>query len=309
MIEAGKKKQEAGRRRILPAFVCALLLSPFFLLPVSAHAYTSPGKPAGYVNDFAAVLSSADRQSLESKLVSLKSQTSADVVIVTVPSLGDETVDSYAVKLFEEWGLGQGGKDNGVLVLVAPAEKHSRIEVGYGLEGDLTDLQSGNIIRDVMNPAFKNGDYAAGLNGAVDAISAVITNSPEAETYSAPSTSSGTSFNFAGAFFLGVIVLNALARMLGRTKSWWLGGVLGGVIGVVIGFVIGSVLAGGIITIILIALGLLFDFIVSRRPPGSGGSGGFWPIFLGGGRGGMGGGGFGGFGGGRSGGGGASGGW
>lgn len=279
--------------------------------PLAAHAYTSPGKPTGYVNDFAGVLGASDRQALEAKLVSLKSRTSDDVVVATVPSLGNETVESYAADLFREWGIGQKGKDNGVLILVAPSERQARIEVGYGLEGDLTDLQSGNIIRGVMIPAFRDNEYAKGIGGGVDAVSAILTNSPDAAQYSQAPSDSGAndwSGNWPAVFALGVVILNALARILGRTKSWWLGGVIGAIVGMIVGFGFGFVPTGIAAIVVLSLFGLLFDYIVSKHPPRGGGPGGFWPIFLGGGRGGSGGG-FGGFGGGRSGGGGASGGW
>ena len=281
------------------------------LAPLTAHAYVSPGKPIGYVNDFAHVLSASDVQALESKLQSLKTQTGDEVVVATIPTLGDETVESYANDLFQEWGIGQKGKDNGALILVALNEHKIRIEVGYGLEGDLTDLQSGNIIRKVMTPAFKNNDYAGGINGAVDAISSILTNSPDAAQDSDSSSGSNPfdwDKNWPVIFVLVVFILNAFARILGRTASWWLGGVIGAFVGVIVGFAVGFIPIGIIAIVILTLLGLLFDYIVSKHPPRSGG-GGFWPIFLGGGRSGFGGGGFGGFGGGGSGGGGASGGW
>lgn len=292
-------------------FLFVILLSSFSLLPASSRAYTSPGKPTGFVNDFAGVLSASDKQSIESELVSLRQSTSAQVVVATVPSLGDETIESYAVDLFQEWGIGEKGKDNGLLILVAPNDREARIEVGYGLEGDVTDLQAGNIIRDVMIPAFKKNDYAAGIKGSVDAVSGLVEKSPDAVQYDEQDSGDDSSPNLTIIFFVGFILLNALARILGKTKSWWLGGVIGAIVGVIAGFAWGFVPFGIVAIILLTIFGLIFDYLVSKHPPGNGrGPGGFWPIFfLGGGRGGSGGGGFGGFGGGGSGGGGASGGW
>ena len=281
------------------------------LIPLPGRAYTSPGKPTGYVNDFAHVLSVSDAQALESKLESLTTQTSDEVVVATIPSLGDETIESYTVDLFQEWGIGQKEKDNGILILVAPNDHEARIEVGYGLEGDVTDLQAGNIVRNVMIPAFKKNDYDGGVNGAVDAVSAILTNSPDAARYSGGASNSNAidwGGNWPVVFFAGIFILNILARILGRTKSWWLGGVLGAGAGIVVGLVLGFVPVGLVAIIILTLFGLLFDYIVSKHPPRGGRGFSIWPIFLGGGRGGFGGG-FGGFGGGSSGGGGASGGW
>ena len=171
-----------------------------------------------------------------------------------------------------------------------------------------------------MIPAFKTGNYSAGITGAVDAVTGVINNSPDAVQYRdsnyGNSGTGGSQINYFALIFLAIVVLNILARVLGRTKSWWLGGVIGAVIGTIIGFIFGFISVGIIAIIVLTVLGLVFDYIVSKHPPGSGPgrSGGIWPIFFGGGSGsgggGLGGGGgFGGFGGGMSGGGGASGRW
>lgn len=283
-------------------------------------AYVSPGKATGFVNDFSNILTAQDRQAIETKLQSLKQATNAEVSIATIPSIGnDETIETYATKLFQEWGIGVEDKDNGLLMLVAPNDRQARIEVGYGLEGSITDIQSGIIVRNVMIPSFKAGDYSKGINEAVDAVVAIITKSPEAAQYSqygdANSTqnSSDSNINFAPLFFVVIIFLNVFAKILGKTKSWWLGGVIGAILGAVAGLIWGYVFVGIGSIIILTILGLIFDYFVSKKPPKSGGHGGFFPLFFGGsnsGHGGFGGGGsFGGFGGGMSGGGGASGRW
>jgi uncharacterized protein len=278
-------------------------------IPLLTYAYTSPGRPQGFVNDFAHVMGETEIQNIESKLTALKQSTGIEMAVVTVSSLGDETVETYAVKLFEEWGIGERGKDTGLLLLVAPIDRAVRIEVGYGMEGAVTDIQSGNIIREVMIPAFKENKFGEGISEGVDALIAVIQKSPEGKKYSETPTespSSRSNFNFAPIFFFGIFALNIFAHFLGKSKSWWMGGLIGGVLGVVIGLIFGFFFVGIAATIILIILGLIFDFIVSRRPPGSGGPHSF-PMFFGGGR--SGGSSFGGFGGGMSGGGGASGKW
>ncbi len=290
-------------------------LLPFslFLSSPEAFAYTSPGRPTGHVNDFAGILNAEEKAMIDGKLVAIEQSTGAQVAVVTVRTIGDdETIETYAEKLFREWGIGSADRDTGLLLLVAVDDRQMRIEVGYGLEGAVTDIQSGNIIRQVLTPAFQAGEYGQGISSAVDALSATISGSPEAAQYSAPSSQSSNSGEWSGGiFFLIIVVFNIMARLLGKTKSWWLGGVIGAVIGAIIGLIASSLAIGISATVLLTLLGLLFDYVVSRRPPGSGGGhGGFWPIFLGGGRGGgFGGGGFGGFGGGMSGGGGASGRW
>src|SRR5262249_12642103 len=92
------------------------------------------------------------------------------IAVATVPTLEGDTVESYSVELFKRWGVGKKGKDNGVLILVAPSEHKTRIEVGYGLESQLTDGTCGEIIREEMLPAFRQNKYGPGLVAAVAAI-------------------------------------------------------------------------------------------------------------------------------------------
>ncbi|MDD5191441.1 MAG: TPM domain-containing protein, partial [Dehalococcoidales bacterium] len=92
------------------------------------------------------------------------------VAVLTVPTLGGVGIEEYAVSVFKEWKLGQKGKDNGILVVVSPGERRMRIEVGYGLEGTMPDAVAGDIIRNVMTPHFKNGDYNGGIDAGVQAI-------------------------------------------------------------------------------------------------------------------------------------------
>ncbi len=294
-----------------------ILIAAFASAPMMALAYASPGSPQGYVSDFAHVLSASDIQAINDQLRAFQTSTNDQVAVVTVPTVGaDETIETYAVKLFEEWGIGAKGRDNGVLILVATEDHEARIEVGYGLEGDIPDLAANGIVKKVMIPAFKKGDYAGGIHGAVDEVTSIVSGSGDAEQYLGQSyVTISNIFSrlkvspFAVIFF-GLIIVNALVRALSKTKSWWLGGVIGAGLGTVIGFIFGFVSTGIIAIAILGALGLVFDYLISKFPPGPGKGGGMWPLFTGGGRGGFGGGGgFGGFGGGMSGGGGASGKW
>ncbi len=94
--------------------------------------------------------------------------------MATVPSLNGMSVEEYANKLFAEWGIGQKGKDNGVLVLVAPSERKIRIEVGYGLEPILPDGLAGSIIRDQFIPAFRKSDYQSGVLDGVRRVAAIV---------------------------------------------------------------------------------------------------------------------------------------
>ncbi len=276
------------------------------ILPIIAFAYTSPGKPQGFVSDYAKVISSTAVSSIENQLQSLKNLTGVEVAVVTIPSLQNETIETYAEKLFREWGIGTKGKDNGLLILVAPNDRMVKIEVGYGLEGVIPDSIADGIIRKEMLPQFKLGDYSMGISSAVNVIVGIINNTTDKSIYSDVPKKSGSGVNIEFVIFFLFIVANILAQYLSKTKSWWLGGLIGAGIGLIISLFIGFLFYGLGAIILLAIVGLIFDYFVSKiGPRGPGGHGGIW--FGGGGHGSSGG--FGGFGGGMSGGGGASGRW
>jgi uncharacterized protein len=128
----------------------------------------------GRVVDAAEVLSPAARERLGAALKAHEDRTTNQVVVLTVPTLAGESVEDYATRVFEGWKLGRRDRDNGVLVLVAPSDRRMRIEVGYGLEGTLTDAVAGRIIRNQMTPRFKSGDFDGGVIEGVEAVVAVL---------------------------------------------------------------------------------------------------------------------------------------
>jgi len=279
------------------------MLKRFFLVslllfPVLAIAYTSPGKPSGFVNDFAGILKPETVTSLNQNLTDFSARTQAEIAVVTIPSLDGDTIENFAIKLFEEWKIGNEKKDNGLLLLVSRDDREVRIEVGYGLEGEVTDIESSHIISDVMAPKFQAGDFDSGVTLAIERIKSDIERGfPEP----AKDQNSNNSINF-DFWRVGAIVLVILSGAFAKSKSWWAGGIAGGLMGLIIGLFT-SLTVGLIAFLVLVPLGLLFDYLVSK----GGGKGGP-PWFIGGGGFGRGGG-FGGFGGGSSGGGGASGRW
>lgn len=293
------------------SLVKGIILS-FLFAPILSFAYTSPGQPSGLVNDYANIISAESRATLESELLTFGKETSTQITIVTVENLGGDTIDNFAVKLFEEWGIGQTGKDNGALLLIARDDHQLRIEVGYGLEGVLTDALSSQIIRNIITPSFKNGDYNTGILEGARAMMAATRGEYTAE--SANSRSGGFNMDLGWLFFVVFIILRTLALFLARTPSWWAGGVLGGVVGGLIGLFAGFLYTGLVALVVLVPLGFLTDFYLSRsyKAHQAGGAMPWW-LMLGSHRRGsgshFGGGGFGGFGGGRSGGGGSSGSW
>ena len=272
-----------------------LLLTSYSLLLTSTLAYTSPGQPTGFVNDFAGILKSETVSGLNQTLTQFSKETGHEISVVTVSSLGDETVETYAEKLFQEWGIGKEKEDNGLLLLIAPTERVMRIEVGYGLEPVVTDIESGRIIRETLTPAFQSSDYDAGIIQATEQIMALARGEVLPDTHS----TRRKVFDWTEWITYMAFILIWVASILARSKSWWAGGVIGAFIGLVF-------FAGILSLLAWTAFGLVVDFLVSRSYKNAVSKGGVPPWWIGGGRGGGHGGGFGG---GMSGGGGASGRW
>ena len=153
----------------LSACLLVVLLLP--CLPALAQ-----GLPAltGRVVDAAGMIDAAAEAALAEKLAAFERKSSDQIVVATVPDLGGEAIEPYANRLFRHWGLGQGGENNGILLLVARDDRRMRIEVGYGLEGTLTDLHAKLIIDNTMVPAFRAGNFSQGIEGAVDDIILVL---------------------------------------------------------------------------------------------------------------------------------------
>ena len=166
-----------------------------------------------------------------------ETKSSDQIVVATIASLGGEAIEPYANRLFRAWRLGQAGEDNGILLLVAKDDRKMRIEVGYGLEGTLTDLHSRLIIENTMVPAFRAGDFAGGISGAVDDIIMVLEgNGAELEARAERNQDSGSSGDDIAALlfiavwatlFFGGFAMAILPRIYGRKlgpgRYEWLG--------------------------------------------------------------------------------------
>lgn len=135
------------------------------------------------VTDLAGVLSPSERQHIEERLYLFESQTSNQIAVLIIPTLQGESLEEYSIRVVDQWKLGVGEKENGVLLLIVSEERKIRIEVGYGLEGALTDLIASQIIRNDMAPHFRQGRYyagiAAGLNSIMQATRAEYKADPE----------------------------------------------------------------------------------------------------------------------------------
>lgn len=142
--------------------------------PGTAAARADLPTPNGAINDFAEVLSPGEEQTLDRLVTDVEASTTVEIAVATVTSLEGLTIEDYATQLFAAWGIGQSGKDNGVLILVAPGERAMRIEVGYGLEGILPDGLAGQIIRETFLPAFRDGAYGRGIVAGTTRVAEVV---------------------------------------------------------------------------------------------------------------------------------------
>ena len=202
--------------RRLAAILLTLIV---FSATAFAQSLTFPAL-TGRVVDEAGLLDAAARAQLEQTLVELEAKTTDQLVVVTLKSLQGTSIEDYGYQLGRHWQIGQKDKNNGVLLIVAPNERKVRIEVGYGLEGTLTDAISSFIVQNSILPRFKAGDFAGGIRRGVEDIVQVL--SGDAEEYrERASTSAERAMSVEDAiviaFFLfiaAIIILNVLAGVL-----------------------------------------------------------------------------------------------
>ena len=187
---------------------------------------------AVWVHDEANVLSASAKAQMEALLQAHRDSTSTQLAVLIVPSLEGEDIDGYGVRVFEEWKLGQKGKDNGVLFLIAMQERQMRIEVGYGLEGVLTDALSSRINRNEVAPYFRQGNYEAGIQAGVVAIIKAVAG--EYTNDNPTPRKRGKKSSWSTLIFLGLIILLMSRKNRGGgggMGGYWTAAMLGGMLG------------------------------------------------------------------------------
>jgi len=176
---------------------------------------------AGYVNDYANVLSGEAKDRLTALSAEIENKTTSQLAILTVDTISPFDIETYAVKTFEKWGIGQKGKDNGVLMIVAVKDRAVRIEVGYGLEGAIPDALAKKIIEKSIIPFFKNGNYDEGVLQGTAVISKLIASEynvdiSELENINITASSKKASiFDFL--FFIFIIII-----VIAKIRAFWL---------------------------------------------------------------------------------------
>lgn len=283
------------------------LLLGIALLVGSALAATQFPALTGRIVDEAGLLSPQAEAELATQLAAHEKTTTNQVVVVTLKSLDGYDIADYGYQLGRHWTIGQKGKDNGVLLIVAPTERKVRIEVGYGLEGVLTDALSRDIIERAIRPSFRQENYEQGIRAGVDAILAVL--SGEHPPAAPPTTAAGGSEAIYVLLVLAVVVGQFVFGLLARSKSpgarFVTAAGFGAVAGVIAWMIVGLLMFAIVLAVIVFLFMLLAGGRVGPGGAGWSSSSGGWS---GGGDWGGGGGGFSG-GGGSFGGGGASGDW
>lgn len=302
--QAGIALQRLNRgqrcRRHLHLHLVVLTFCSLLALAVPVLALEPPAF-RGYVNDYAKMLPPATAQAIEQTLRRFEETDSTQVAVLTIDSLEGDALEDFSIRTVEKWGVGQRGKDNGVLFLVVKNDRKLRIEVGRGLEGVLTDLAAGRILDNIVRPLFKAGRFDEGIKAGVTAIIQTSRGEFTAAPRARPSRQQDPPPALAY-FFFGLFLTSFLGR-----ASRPLGMLAGAILLPLLAF-FGLPSIGLLFLLLLMPLGaiggLLLPYIVGNMLSARGG------IPMGGGGLGSGfGGGFGGFGGGSFGGGGASGDW
>ena len=276
----------------------ALLAAALLFPPAYAAAEIAVPPLKARVTDLTATLTSDQRAALEQKLAALEARKGSQVAVLLVPTTQPETVEQYAIRVFDQWKLGRKGMDDGVLLLVAKNDRKLRIEVGYGLEGAIPDAIAKRVIDEDIVPLFKQGNFYGGISAGTDRVSKLIEREsmPPPRRTAAPGSGWSTE-----TFFIGFIILAMASQLLHSLLGRFLGAGVAGVAAGIVGYVLAGLAAAAIIGLIAFVISLFIG--ATGRHGGGWSSGQSWS-----GGGSSGGGGFSG-GGGSSGGGGASGSW
>ncbi len=256
--------------RIIRFLILAILL----LAPITAAALDVP-QLTGRINDYAGILSPAAKSLLEQKLAAFEKDQSTQVVVLTVPSLQGDEIDSFSIRVADQWKIGQKGKDNGAILILAQAERKVRIEVGMGLQGVLPDITAGQIIRNVMRPHLRNSDFDRGVEAGIDAIMAAT----KGEFKATPGERTQRPKHRNSSTFLTYLIFTGIAAAALGSVSRPMGGLAGA-----IGLPLATFLAfpGLALNILLIlgavgfAGGVLISYLALFGHGGGGGGGFYW---------------------------------
>lgn len=259
--------------------VAAALLAWMLCWAVVAVADVAVPPLTGRVVDQTATLTSDQIAALDSTLQAFEQRKGSQIAVLIVPTTEPETIEQFSIRVAEAWKIGRKKIDDGAILVVAKDDRRLRIEVGYGLEGALTDVTSKRIIDEIITPKFRQGDFAGGISAGVERIIGVIDGEPLPEPKR--QQQSASIFDNLEAIgpvaFFAVLVFGGIFRaMLGRLLG---AAVTGGLVGLAIWFLAGTLAVAAIVGVIAFVFTLIGDSVVSSgggRGGWSGGSGGGW---------------------------------
>jgi uncharacterized protein len=257
------------------AFLALLLCFSF-----TAAAEVAVPPLSGRVVDQTATLSSGDIASLTQTLKDLETRKGSQIAVLIVPTTDLESIEQFSIRVAEAWKIGRKKIDDGALLVVAKNDRHLRIEVGYGLEGALTDATTKRIIDEDIAPKFKSGDFAGGVSAGVNRMIRVIDGeklpAPEPEHWQSPGLVSFINplnpFVLVAVFIVGGILRTMLGRLFGSVAT-------GGFVGFLAWLFIGSIAAAAIVAVIAFIVAMFADMAPSgggRSSGGFSGGGGSW---------------------------------
>ena len=262
-------------------FVLALVLC-FAQLSSNGPASADVAVPplSGRVVDQTGTLSAGDAAALTQRLKDLETRKGSQVAVLIVPTTQPETIEQFSIRVAEAWKIGRRKIDDGALLVIAKDDRKLRIEVGYGLEGALTDVTARRIIDEIITPRFRTGDFAGGISSGVDRIIRVV----DGEPLPAPRPEASHSvdpdmlFNIVFSPF-GLIGFAAIAGITRHLLGRLLGsGVTAGVVGAIFWFLLGSIAVSSVLGVIAFFLTMFGDAILaaSQQASRSAGRGGGW---------------------------------
>jgi len=232
----------------------------------------------GRVVDQTSTLTAEQAASLEATLKAFEAKKGSQIAVLIVPTTAPETIEQFSIRVAEAWKIGRKAIDDGALLVIAKDDRRLRIEVGYGLEGALTDVTSQRIIDEIITPKFRSGDFAGGISAGIDRMIRVVDGEPLPEPKrQQEGVNVLDNIESVGPFaFIAVLILGGIFRaMFGRLLG---SAVTGGLIGLVVWFLAGALAVALIVGVIAFVFTLIGDSVVSSgggRGGWSGGGGGF----------------------------------
>jgi uncharacterized protein len=252
----------------------ACLLALMLCWAFAALADVAVPPLTGRVVDQTGTLSSGDVAALTQTLKDLETRKGSQVAVLIVPTTDQESIEQFSIRVAEAWKIGRKKIDDGALLVVAKNDRHLRIEVGYGLEGALTDVTTKRIIDEDITPKFKSGDFSGGISAGIGRMIRVIDGEklpvPEPAHWQSPLLLNDFNplnpFIIVGVFIVGAILRGVLGRLLGSVAT-------GGVVGFLAWLFVGSLIVSAVAAIIAFIVAMFGDFTTPAGGRGRGGSG------------------------------------